>query len=46
MLYLDRSLARYVTGNDKGEIFERVEGVSNLTLGLVFPYEQNFTQVG
>jgi len=46
MLHLDRSVAGYITGDDKGEVFERVERVANYTLGLVFPYEQNFTQVG
>jgi len=46
MLHLDRSLAGYVARNNKGEVFERVERVAKLTLGLVLPDEQNFTQVG
>ena len=45
VLCLDWCWARYVTGNNKAEVFERVECVANYALGLVFPYEKDFTQV-
>ena len=45
MLDLDRSRARYVTRHSEGEVLERIERVTQLSLGFVLSNEQNFAQV-